>query len=163
MSDTTLTLTSTAFEQDGQIPSKYTGEGEDLSPPLSWTGTPAGTKTFAMIVDDPDAPDPKAPKMIYVHWVLHNIPANTTSLPENATKAGLPAGTVQGMTDFGRKDYGGPMPPIGTHRYFFKLYALDTELNLDAPTKPELLKAMEGHILAQTELMGTYILAENRK
>ena len=100
--------------------------------------------------------------MTYVHWVLHNIPASTTSLPENATKSGLPAGTVQGKTDFGREDYGGPMPPIGTHRYFFKLYALDTELNLTAPTKPELLKAMEGHILAQTELMGTYILARNR-
>lgn len=162
MSDSSLRLTSSAFDQDGQIPLKYTCEGEDLSPPLSWSDAPAGTKSFAMIVDDPDAPDPKAPKMVYVHWVLHNIPPSTTSLPENATKSGLPAGTVQGMTDFGRKDYGGPCPPIGVHRYFFKLYALDTELNLSAPTKPDLLKAMEGHILADAELMGTYIKAANR-
>ena len=162
MSDNAFKLTSAAFTQNGEIPTKCTGEGEDLSPALSWSGAPAGTKSFAMIVDDPDAPDPKAPKMCYVHWVLHNIPASATSLPENATKAGLPSGAVQGINDWGKQEYGGPMPPIGTHRYFFKLYALDTMLNLSAPTKPELLKAMEGHILAQTELMGTYIKAANR-
>jgi Raf kinase inhibitor-like protein, YbhB/YbcL family len=162
MSDSPLKLTSSAFTQNGEIPVKCTGEGEDLSPALSWSGAPAGTKSFAMIVDDPDAPDPKAPKMCYVHWVLHNIPANATSLPENATKSGLPAGAVQGINDWGKQEYGGPMPPIGVHRYFFKLYALDTELNLSAPTKPELLKAMEGHILAKAELMGTYIKAANR-
>jgi Raf kinase inhibitor-like YbhB/YbcL family protein len=162
MSDSSLKLTSAAFTQNGEIPTKYTCEGEDLSPALSWTGAPAGTKSFAMIVDDPDAPDPKAPKMVYVHWVLHNIPASTTSLPENATRSGLPAGAVQGTNDWGKQEYGGPCPPIGVHRYFFKLYALDTELNLSAPTKPDLLKAMEGHIFAETELMGTYIKAANR-
>ncbi len=162
MSDSSLKLTSSAFTHNGEIPTKYTCEGEDLSPALSWSGAPAGTKSFAMIVDDPDAPDPKAPKMVYVHWVLHNIPASTTSLPENATKSGLPVGAVQGKNDFGTQHYGGPCPPIGVHRYFFKLYALDTELNLSAPTKPDLLRAMEGHILAQAELMGTYIKAANR-
>jgi len=162
MSDSSLKLTSSAFTHNGEIPTKYTCEGEDLSPALSWSGAPAGTKSFAMIVDDPDAPDPKAPKMVYVHWVLHNIPASAASFPDNATKSGLPAGTVQGTNDWGKQQYGGPCPPIGVHRYFFKLYALDTELNLSAPTKPDLLKAMEGHILAQTELMGTYIKAANR-
>lgn len=162
MSDNSLNLTSSAFTHGGEIPTKYTCEGEDLSPELSWSGAPSGTKSFAMIVDDPDAPDPMAPKMVYVHWVLHNIPANVTSLPENATKSGLPAGTVQGMTDFGKQKYGGPCPPIGAHRYFFKLYALDTELNLSAPSKPDLLAAIEGHILAETQLMGTYIKAANR-
>ena len=162
MSDSSLKLTSSAFTHNGEIPTKYTCEGEDLSPALSWSGAPEGTKTFAMIVDDPDAPDPKAPKMVYVHWVLHNIPASATSLAESATKSGLPAGTVQGKNDFGTQEYGGPCPPIGVHRYFFKLFALDTELSLSAPTKPELLKAIEGHILAQTELMGTYIKAANR-
>ena len=162
MSDSPLKLTSSAFSHGGEIPTKYTCEGEDLSPALSWSGAPSGTKSFAMIVDDPDAPDPMAPQMVYVHWVLHNIPVNTTSLPENATKSGLPADVVQGMTDFGKKEYGGPCPPIGTHRYFFKLYALDTELNLSAPTKPDLLAAIEGHILAEIQLMGTYIKAANR-
>lgn len=163
MSDqSSLKLTSSAFTPNGEIPTKYTCEGEDLSPALSWSGAPEGTKSLAMIVDDPDAPDPKAPKMVYVHWVLHNIPAGTTSLPENATKSGLSAGAVQGTNDWGKQEYGGPCPPIGVHRYFFKLYALDTEMNLSAPKKPDLLAAMEGHILAQTELVGTYIKAANR-
>lgn len=154
---TALTLTSSAFEQGGSIPSKYTCEGDDLSPPLAWSGAPNGTKTLALIVDDPDAPDPAKPQRVYVHWILHNIPSATTSLGENATKSGLPSGAIQGKNDFGHQNYGGPCPPIGRHRYFFKLYALDTDLkNLATPTKPELLKAMEGHILAQTELMGTY-------
>lgn len=157
-----LKLTSSAFSPNGEIPTKYTCEGEDLSPELSWSGAPEGTRSFAMVVDDPDAPDPKAPKMVYVHWVLHNIPAGTTTLSENATKSGLPAGAVQGTNDWGKQQYGGPCPPIGVHRYFFKLYALDTGLNLSAPKKPDLLAAMEGHILAQTELMGTYIKAANR-
>ncbi|MEO7367169.1 MAG: YbhB/YbcL family Raf kinase inhibitor-like protein [Gemmatimonadaceae bacterium] len=157
-----LKLTSSAFSPNGEIPTKYTCEGEDLSPELSWSGAPGGTKSFAMIVDDPDAPDPKAPKMVYVHWVLHNIPASATTLPEDATKSGLPEGTVQGTNDWDKQKYGGPCPPIGVHRYFFKLFALDTELKLSAPNKPDLLAAMEGHILAQTELMGTYIKAANR-
>jgi Raf kinase inhibitor-like YbhB/YbcL family protein len=155
--NSTFTLTSSAFTQGGSIPAKYTCEGDDLSPPLAWVGAPENTKSFAMIVDDPDAPDPAKPQRVYVHWVLNNIPAGTTALAENATKSGLPTGTTQGKNDFGHQNYGGPCPPIGRHRYFFKLYALDTDLKgLSAPSKPELLKAMEGHILAQAELMGTY-------
>jgi Raf kinase inhibitor-like YbhB/YbcL family protein len=159
-----LALTSPAFTQGGSIPSKYTCEGDDLSPPLIWTGAPAGTKSFALIVDDPDAPDPAKPQMVYVHWVLYNVPASTTSLPENATKAGLPKGAMQGTNDWHKPQYGGPCPPIGRHRYFFKLFALDSELTgLSSPTKPDLLKAMEGHILGQSELMGTYQKAEAKK
>ncbi|MEP6507745.1 MAG: YbhB/YbcL family Raf kinase inhibitor-like protein [Gemmatimonadales bacterium] len=152
-----LKLSSSAFSEGGRIDAKYTCMGDDISPDLSWTGAPATTKSFALIVDDPDAPDPAAPKMVYVHWVLHNIPAGTTMLGENATTSGLPTGTIHGTNDWKKQEYGGPCPPIGRHRYFFKLYALDAELSgLSAPTKPELLKAMEGHILAQAELMGTY-------
>jgi len=162
--NSSLKLTSSAFSQGGSMASRYTCEGDDISPHLSWTGAPANTKSFALIVDDPDAPDPAAPKMVYVHWVLHNIPAGTTSLVENATKSGLPAAAVQGTNDWKKQEYGGPCPPIGRHRYFFKLYALDTELNgLSAPTKPELLKAMEGHVLAHTELMGTYQKVATKK
>jgi hypothetical protein len=128
-----------------------------VSPPLSWSGAPQGTKSFALIVDDPDAPDPKAPKMTYVHWVVHNIPAGTASLPEGATRSGLPAGAVQGLNDWKRVGYGGPCPPIGRHRYFHKLYALDTDLpGLERPTKQQLLDAMKGHVLAEAQLVGTY-------
>jgi len=156
-SSSSLRLSSSAFSEGGSIDAKYTCEGDDISPDLSWTGAPANTKSFALIVDDPDAPDPAAPKMVYVHWVLYNIPAGTTILEENATKSGLPSGAIQGTNDWKKQQYGGPCPPIGRHRYFFKLYALDSELSgLSAPTKAELLKAMEGHILAHTELMGTY-------
>lgn len=159
MSDngSSLRLSSSAFTEGGSIDARYTCMGDDISPDLSWTGAPANTKSFALIVDDPDAPDPAAPKMVYVHWVLFNIPAGTTLLNENATQEGLPSGAIQGTNDWKKQEYGGPCPPIGRHRYFFKLYALDSELSgLSAPTKPELLKAMEGHILAQAELMGTY-------
>jgi Raf kinase inhibitor-like YbhB/YbcL family protein len=163
-SKSSLALTSPTFTQGASIPSKYTCEGDDLSPPLIWTGAPSGTKSFAMIVDDPDAPDPAKPQMVYVHWVLYNVPASTTSLPENATKSGLPNGAVQGKNDWDKPQYGGPCPPIGRHRYFFKLFALDSELTgLSAPTKTDLLKAMEGHILGQCELMGTYQKAEAKK
>ena len=163
-SSSSLKLSSSAFSEGGSIDARYTCEGEDISPDLSWTGAPANTRSFALIVDDPDAPDPAAPKMVYVHWVLHNIPAGTTMLPENATKSGLPAGAIQGTNDWKKQQYGGPCPPIGRHRYFFKLYALDAELTgLAAPTKPELLEAMEGHILAHTELIGTYQKAAPKK
>lgn len=152
-----LTLTSSAFTANGSIPSRYTCEGEDVSPALSWSGAPAGTKSFALIVDDPDAPDPNAPKMTYVHWVLYNIPASASSLPEAATSNNLPAGTKEGRNDWKRLGYGGPCPPIGRHRYFFKLYALDTMLDdLGEPDKPKLEQAMRGHILEQAELVGTY-------
>src|SRR5687767_1300441 len=149
-----LVLRSSAFPPLGEIPEQYTCEGADRAPPLDWKEAPKETKSFALIVDDPDAPDPKAPKMTYVHWVLYNLPPNATSLPENDP---YPSGTKEGKNDWKRTGYGGPCPPIGRHRYFFKLYALDTVLpDLKSPTKAELEKAMEGHVLAKAELMGTY-------
>jgi Raf kinase inhibitor-like YbhB/YbcL family protein len=151
-----LVLTSPAFSHEGTIPGQYTCEGADISPPLAWSNAPTGTKSFALIVDDPDAPDPRAPKMTWVHWVLQNIPANVNSLPEDAGQHGLPPGTVQGLNDWKRPGYGGPCPPIGKHRYFVKLYALDTVLPGDRPTKAQLLEAIQGHILAQAQLIGTY-------
>jgi Raf kinase inhibitor-like YbhB/YbcL family protein len=152
-----MELTSTAFKNDGRIPGKYTCEGEDLSPPLRWSGAPDGTKSFALIVDDPDAPDPAAPKMVYVHWVLYNLPAGTSSLDENASRSKLPDGVITGINDWKNAEWGGPCPPIGRHRYFFKLYALDTMLTgLSSPAKKDVENAMQGHILAQAQLMGTY-------
>jgi Raf kinase inhibitor-like YbhB/YbcL family protein len=150
-------LTSSAFKQGGSIPSKYTCEGSNASPPLGWSGAPDKTKSFALIVDDPDAPDPAKPQRVYVHWVIYGMPAGTASLDENASKGGLPAGAKQGKNDFGKTEYGGPCPPIGRHRYFFKLYALDTELSgLSSPGKADVEAAMKNHVVAQAELMGTY-------
>jgi len=150
-----LTLSSPAFSHGGEIPTEYTCEGPDVSPELQWSGAPAGTRSFALIVDDPDAPDPAAPKMTWVHWVLYNLPADCTGLAKGVQQ--LPAGTREGLNDWKRTGYGGPCPPIGRHRYFFKLYALDTVLpDLGTPTKDKLLQAMQGHILGQAELMGTY-------
>ncbi|HSC47279.1 MAG TPA: YbhB/YbcL family Raf kinase inhibitor-like protein [Gammaproteobacteria bacterium] len=135
---------------------RFTCQGGDHSPPLAWGGAPAGTKSYALIMDDPDAPDPAAPKMTWVHWVLYDIPASVHALAEDAAKA-LPAGTREGVTDFEHTGYGGPCPPIGRHRYFHKLYALDTVLpDLKQPTKTQLEAAMQGHVLAQAVLMGTY-------
>jgi Raf kinase inhibitor-like YbhB/YbcL family protein len=152
-----LKLTSKAFTHEGPIPSIYTCEGRDIAPSLAWTGVPAGTRSLALIVDDPDAPDPKAPKTTWVHWVLYNIPATATGLPEAATTRDLPQGTLQGLNDWKRIGYGGPCPPIGRHRYYHKLYALDTVLaDLGTPTKTQLLAAMQGHILGETQLIGTY-------
>lgn len=151
----TLTLTSTAFAHGGQIPSKYTCEGEDVSPPLAWSGVPAEARSLVLIVDDPDAPDPAAPKMTWVHWVLYNIPARASGLPEAVEP--LPAPTLEGVNDWRRTGYGGPCPPIGRHRYFHKLYALDIALpDLGRPTKAKLEAQMKGHVVAQAELMGTY-------
>lgn len=153
----TLTLTSPAFNHQGQIPLEYTCDGQDISPQLSWSHIPNGTKSLALIMDDPDAPDPAAPKMTWVHWVLYNIPPSATGLPRGVTSERLPAGTQEGLNNWDRTGYGGPCPPIGRHRYFFKLYALDVELtDLDRPTKEVLEKAMAGHVVAQAELMGTY-------
>jgi Raf kinase inhibitor-like YbhB/YbcL family protein len=153
----TLRVTSSSFDHEGQIPTKYSCEGADQSPPLSWSGVPAGAKSLALIVDDPDAPDPKAPKMTWVHWVLYNIPPTTTALAEAVASGQLPPGTREGRNDWKRTGYGGPCPPIGRHRYFHKLYALDTVLpDLGQPDKPALEHAMSGHILAQGTLMGTY-------
>jgi Raf kinase inhibitor-like YbhB/YbcL family protein len=149
-----LTLNSPAFTDQGEIPAKYTCEGSNVSPPLSWSGVPAGTKTLALVVDDPDAPDPKAPKVTWVHWVLFNVPAEVTSLAENGT---IPSGAKQGVNDFKKSNYGGPCPPIGRHRYFFKLYALDSALDAGSiSTKADLEKAMKGHVLATAQRMGTY-------
>jgi len=152
-----LSLSSPVFEQNGSIPKLYTCQGKDISPALVWSGLPDGTKSIALIVDDPDAPDPAAPKRTWVHWVLYNIPPTATGLPEAVNATGLPSGTRQGRNDWDRTGYGGPCPPIGRHRYFHKLYALDVVLqDLKQPTKATLLEAMKGHILEQVELVGTY-------
>ena len=152
-----MRLDSSRFTDGGEIPERFTCEGEDVSPPLAWSDVPARTKTLALIVDDPDAPDPKAPRTVFVHWVLYNIPANAGSLPEAVTKATLPKGTCEGLNDWQRPGYGGPCPPVGRHRYFFKLYALDTELSkVGEPTKARVEAALEGHVLGQAQLVGTY-------
>lgn len=153
----TLTITSPAFSHNGEIPTRHTCDGEDISPALEWSGLPEGTKSIALIVDDPDAPDPAAPKMTWVHWVLYNIPPSATGLPERVKPQDLPSGTEEGLNDWKRTGYGGPCPPIGRHRYFHKLYALDVVLpDLGKPTKKDLEKAMEGHVFARAELIGTY-------
>ena len=152
-----LTLTSSSFSHGAVIPVLYTCAGDDISPPLSWDNIPEATQSLVLIVDDPDAPDPKAPKMTWVHWLLYNMPPSTHALDENMHTAQLPAGTLEGVNDWKRTGYGGPCPPIGRHRYFFKLYALDCVLDdLHTPTKPKLEAAMQGHILEQTELVGTF-------
>lgn len=153
----TLTLHSHAFEEGHAIPAQYTCEGEDISPPLTWAGIPNGTRSLALIIDDPDAPDPKAPKMTWVHWVLYNIPPDVSGLAERIASAQLPSGTREGVNDWRRTGYGGPCPPMGRHRYFHKLYALDTKLEgLSKPTKAQLEAAMQGHVIAQAVLIGTY-------
>jgi Raf kinase inhibitor-like YbhB/YbcL family protein len=150
-----MKLESPAFADGTSIPSKYTCEGENISPELQWSNVPDGTRSFALIVDDPDAPDPKRPKRTWVHWVLYDLPPDTMSLREGAEP--LPFGTRQGVNDWDRTSYGGPCPPIGEHRYFFKLYALDVVLgDLDEPNKAELEEAMTGHVLARVDLVGTY-------
>jgi hypothetical protein len=152
-----LTIGSAAFEDGAPMATKYTCEGEDISPPLQWEGIPEGTRSLALIMDDPDAPDPAAPKMTYVHWVLYNLPPDSNGLPERTRSEDLPPGTLEGLNDWQRTGYGGPCPPIGRHRYFHRLYALDTVLDdLGQPTKAQLLKAMESHVLAQAQVMGTY-------
>ena len=152
-----LTIQSTAFAPNGPMSIKYTCEDDDVSPALEWSGVSERTKSLALIVDDPDAPDPAAPKMVYVHWVLYDIPPSTPGLPEGMTKAQLPKGAREGKNDFGNTGYGGPCPPIGRHRYFFKLYALDTMLgDLGAGTKADVEAAMRGHILEQAQVIGTY-------
>jgi Raf kinase inhibitor-like YbhB/YbcL family protein len=152
----TMTMTSPAFKQNGQIPSKFTCEGDNISPPLAWDGVPESTKNLVLIIEDPDAPDPKAPQRVWVHWVVYNIPPDARGLPENASKAGLPQGAVVGLNDFKKTEYGGPCPPVGRHRYFHKLYALDITLDLKGATKSQIEQAIKGHVLANAELIGTY-------
>ena len=151
--DMSFTLTSSAFANGQSIPAKYSCIGSDYSPPLEWSEPPAGTKSLALIVDDPDAP-----MGTWVHWVLYNIPTTAHEWPENTPKdAELPNGALQGRNSGRQIGYNGPCPPSGTHRYFFKLYALDAVLNIGPGAgKDQLLSAMQGHILAQSELMGTF-------
>jgi Raf kinase inhibitor-like YbhB/YbcL family protein len=152
-----MRLTSSAFQHNGSIPQQYTCDDADISPPLTWSDVPNETKSFVLIVDDPDAPDPAAPKMVYVHWVIYDLPASTRSLPEGTTAKSLPTGAHQGLNDFSKHDYGGPCPPIGRHRYFHKLYALDISLGDRGPLpKSKVLAAIQGHVIAEAELIGTY-------
>lgn len=148
-----IKITSSAFKDGGLIPTKYTCDGADISPPLQWDAVPEGTKSIALICDDPDAP-----MGTWVHWVLYNLPPDVVELAEDVpADETLPNGAMQGTSDFGRIGYGGPCPPSGTHRYFFKIYLLDTTLDLSpGARKRDLLKAMEGHILAQGQLIGKY-------
>jgi Raf kinase inhibitor-like YbhB/YbcL family protein len=155
---TMLTLTSPAFTHNGAIPPRFTCDGADISPALAWSGAPAGTRSFALIVDDPDAPDPAAPKRVWVHWVLYNLPPTLDGLPEGGKVAALGAGARDALNDWNRPGYGGPCPPVGRHRYFHKLYALDAELPDLGPKarKAKVEAAMDGHILGHAELVGTY-------
>lgn len=159
-----LTLVSPSFSPMGAIPARHTCDAEDLAPALEWSGVPRGTKSFVLIVDDPDAPDPAAPKMTYVHWVLYDIPAGTTKLPAGVKSDALPDGTREGLNDWKHIGYQGPCPPIGRHRYFFKLSALDTMLrDLGNATKADVERAMRGHVLQTAELVGTYERSASRK
>ena len=152
-----LSLSSEAFSDHKDIPQTFSCDGMDISPPLTWSDIPPGTKSLALVVEDPDAPDPAAPQRVWVHWVLYNIPPDVQGLPQGTHRDEFPEGTLEGTNDWGNAGYGGPCPPIGRHRYFHKLYALDTVLTgLDKPTKAQLEAAMEGHVLAQTELVGFY-------
>lgn len=152
-----MSIASSSFPNHGAIPARHTCDGHDISPELFWTEVPEGTKSLVLIVDDPDAPDPAAPKRTWVHWVLYNIPPGAAGLPEGVAAAELPAGTREGLNDWRHTGYGGPCPPIGNHRYFHKLYALDMVLpDLKQPTKATLEKAMQGHIIASSELIGRY-------
>jgi len=153
ITSTKFTITSNAFKEGEMIPRKYTYDGQNISPPLKWESVPPQTESLALLADDPDAP-----MGTWVHWVIFNIPPTATELPENVpTKTFLPNGALQGINDSREIGYDGPSPPSGTHRYYFKIYALDTMLKLSSGiTKPELLKAMEGHIVAQAQLMGRY-------
>ena len=152
-----LTLRSSAFADGDSIPDRFTCTGEDISPPLEWSGVPEGTRSLVLVIDDPDAPEPKAPRMIWVHWVVFNIPPEATGLPEDASRGGLPPGTMQGLNDWNNAGYGGPCPPVGCHRYVHKLYALDAPLEgLKSPVIADIETAMQGHILEETNLVATY-------
>lgn len=157
-----FTLSSPSFAHNGLIPARHTCDNHDLSPELNWINIPDKALSLVLIVDDPDAPDPAAPKMTWVHWILYNLPPATRGLPENVMANDLPAGTLQGLNNWNRAGYGGPCPPIGMHRYFHKLYALDIVLpDLKQPTKAMLEEAMRGHIIGRTELVGLYIRPVN--
>ena len=152
-----LSLTSSAFGADADMPAIHTCDGNNVSPPLAWSGVPAAAKSLALIVDDPDAPDPSAPQRTWVHWVLYNITPTTAGLAQGVKSQELPQEARNGQNDWGKTGYGGPCPPIGRHRYFHKLYALDVVLpDLHNPSKAQLEKAMHGHVIGQAELIGLY-------
>jgi Raf kinase inhibitor-like YbhB/YbcL family protein len=151
-----LVLSSPVFADQGDIPSRFTCEGQDVSPALQWSGVPPATRSLVLIVDDPDAPDPQAPKVTWVHWVLYNLPASAAGLPE-AVGQQLPPGTLEGLNDWNRSGYGGPCPPVGRHRYFHKLFALDVVLpDLHTPSRAQVEQAMAGHVIDRAQLVGTY-------
>lgn len=150
-----MKIVSTAFPDQGEIPVRHTCEGKDIAPALAWAEVPGTARSLALIVDDPDAPDPAAPRMTWVHWVLYDIDPASTGIPEGGRP--LPHGAREGLNDWGRAGYGGPCPPVGRHRYFFRLYALDTELgDLHRPDRAKLDRAMHGHVVAQAQWVGTY-------
>jgi Raf kinase inhibitor-like YbhB/YbcL family protein len=152
-----LTITSPAFEAGGEIPALYTCDGKDVSPELRFGGVPQGAKSLALVVHDPDAPDPAAPRVDWVHWILYDLPPGTRSLPQGVREGDLPPGTLQGLNDWKRTGWGGPCPPVGRHRYFFVLYALNAVLpDLGPVTRQTLEREMQGHLLGNAELMGTY-------
>ena len=152
-----MRITSSAFSEGSGIPAQFTCEGADRSPPLTWSGVPAGTRALALIVDDPDAPDPEAPTTPWVHWVVYNIPPTALSLDEDASGGELPGHTQEGKNDWGRVGYEGPAPTVGTHRYVFNLYALDAILPAPAHlTRDALDQAMRGHVLDRATFVGTF-------
>ena len=152
-----MSIMSPSFMHEHEIPARHTCDGQNTSPSISWADVPSAAKSLVLIVDDPDAPDPSAPKMTWVHWLLYNIPARVTGLAEARSEHNLPEGTLEGLNDWHRTGYGGPCPPVGKHCYFFKLYALDKVLpDLNRPEKAVLEKAMRDHILAQATLVGFY-------
>lgn len=153
----TLSIGSPAFANDGLVPQRYTCDGANVSPPLQWSGVPSNAKSLALIVEDPDAPDPEAPKTVWTHWILYNMPPGIHELPENLARHGLPAGALEGLNDWVKTGYGGPCPPIGTHRYFHRLYALSAVLpDLHRPRKSTLVHAMQGKVLGEAALVGRY-------
>ena len=153
----TLAITSPVFAADGLIPARFTCDAEDVSPPLAWTELPTGTASLALIIEDPDAPDPAAPRTIWTHWIVYNIPPTTRALGENAARRGLPPGALTGRNDWGRAGYGGPCPPVGSHRYVHRLMALDVMLaDLKGPARGDLERACAGHVLAEAKLVGRY-------
>jgi Raf kinase inhibitor-like YbhB/YbcL family protein len=152
-----MKIYSSVFGDGQAIPSIYTCEGQDISPPLSWEDIPQNAKSLVLIVNDPDAPDPKAPKMVWDHWVLYNIDPKSSGLAQNVQKPDLPAGTLCGLNSWKKESYGGPCPPIGRHRYYHRLYALDIVLNdLASPNTAALREQMKNHVIAEAVLMGTY-------
>ncbi len=152
-----MKISSPAFGHMEEIPAKYTCDGADVSPPLVWSDVPPASASLALIVDDPDAPDPANPKTIWTHWILYDLPPAGSGLPEGAGSVAPPPGTRAGVNDWGRPHYGGPCPPIGRHRYRFRLYALDSTLgDVGQPTRGELLAAIDGHLIEMAELIGTY-------